>query len=1196
MPDTQRQSPYQGLAAFEKIDSPYFFGREREMRLVIANLFASPLTILYGASGAGKSSVLRAGVADQLHQRNDILLVVFNAWEGDPVIKLKLAIKLEASSVASEIEPPPSSLPLVEYLVTWGKRLDRRLMIILDQFEEYFLYHPQDDTFSSEFSKGVTQRDIPISFLISTREDSVAKLDRFKGRIPNLFDNYLRIEHLNLDAAREAIVKPIGQYNRAYPTEPAVSIDPALVDEVLAQVKTVEFTPGDVGFGKVKEGVKTSQIEAPYLQLVMTRLWDEELRTRSNVLQLSTLNRLGGAQKIVSAHLDAVMGALNSNEQSIAAMVFIPLVTPSGSKIAQRADDLATYAQRPAENVNPVLKKLADARVLCPVASLPDQPDISRYEIFHDVLARAVLDWRARFVEAQKNTETEKRIAQERQRAARFAWTLGGVILILIAMLILAIYAWSQQKIAFSRELASNALNQSSIDPELSLLLSIEAVKNWQTFEAQDALRFLLQLPNREILRGHVGGVNSTSYSPDGKFIVTAGSDKTARVWQLGTGQQVHILRHSGEVNYAAFNPTNGNQVVTASQDNMSTVWNLNTENSMPLLGHTGSVQKITFSSDGKYVATASEDRTAFIYDASTGNLITKLVGHNGPVNSVAFSRNSQSVLTASDDSTVRIWDLLTGKTLAKFEGHTDGINTAVYDPTERYVVTASKDKTARVWDTNTGTQIAILSGHEVWVNTAQFSPDGNYIVTSSADSTARVWETMPGKEVARLSEHTGAVNKAVFTLTGDRVITVSSDGKIYSWAWRLRNSKDLFNGHENEILDVAFSPNGNFFATASLDGTARIWLDKSEHLLFDLPAHNARVTTALFSPDGKYILDASEDNTAYLWEVPTQRNFVLSGHRAKLTTATFSNDGKLIATSSEDGTAIIWDSATRKVKTILSGHNAPVTWVNFAPDSKLVVTASADKTARIWDVATGKTMFELVGHTGSLRMAVFSPEINILITASDDGIAKLWSGATGQLLFDLKDHKGSVDYVAFSPDGKSVVTVDEDKTAKVWDVATGRQLKQLLGHQQRVNKAVFSSDGKQIVTASNDNTARVWDVSTEREAARLLMPRPVTTARFSSDGQFVVTASENNAAYIWNASTGRFLQVLVGHTAIVQSAMFSPDDRLVVTAGWDGYSRVFACQVCSPISDLLDEANRRVSRSLTCKERQTFLHQDTCP
>jgi hypothetical protein len=408
----QRDSPYQGLTPFDERDAAYFFGRQKDIRLIVADLFASPLTLLYGESGVGKSSVLRAGVMPALHTRDDIVAVVFSTWQTEPVDALKRAVaeSLVASGAApssEELEKVGATLPLAAYLRECRAITKRRLMIVLDQFEEYSLYHPVDDAFAREFPEAVAGRDLSASFLLSLREEAVSRLDRFEGRIPTLFDNYRRCDHLTVAAARSAIEEPIRKYNEDHPNETTMTIEPELVEAVLEQVQTGRVHIAGGGEGTTVNARAPSakhshgRIEAPYLQLVMSRIWNEERREGSNVLHWETLARLGGAPKIVQRHLDEVMGQFTEAQKDIAASVFQLLVTPSGTKIAHMVGDLADHAGVGHDELAAILDALArgSGRILRPVAALPDFPDEPRYEIFHDRLAPAILDWRRRRLE-----------------------------------------------------------------------------------------------------------------------------------------------------------------------------------------------------------------------------------------------------------------------------------------------------------------------------------------------------------------------------------------------------------------------------------------------------------------------------------------------------------------------------------------------------------------------------------------------------------------------------------------------------------------------------------------------------------------------------------------------------------------------------------------------------------------------------
>lgn len=484
------EGPYAGLMPFTEEQAQYFFGREAEREIISANLMASRLTLLYGPSGVGKSSVINAGVAHDLRAASarsrtrrgapEFALVVFRSWRDDPLRGLEHAI-------AAEVGHAATGSRFDERLRSWSDAIDGDLLIVLDQFEEYFLYHSASDgdgTFAVEFPRAVNRADLRVSFLLSMREDSIAKLDFFKGRVPRLFENYLRIDHLDRTQARDAILKPIARYNQtlADPGD-ARAIEPALVEEVLSQVGAGRVAVSGAGKGRLSmasgTGADSQRVETPYLQLVLTRLWQTERAAGSHTLRAATLESLGGAGHIVSTHLDAALDALTADERDIAAAIFQFLVTPSGTKIALGVEDLAQYARRDLEQIRPLLLRLSggENRILIPVAPPPDQPARESYQIFHDVLAAAVLEWRTRYVRTAERAAADARTEEQRLRAEREAEAANRLrrqkrtltIAVIAAVVLLLVVAAlgvtvSRQKQQFQKVAQELKTIQSSLD------------------------------------------------------------------------------------------------------------------------------------------------------------------------------------------------------------------------------------------------------------------------------------------------------------------------------------------------------------------------------------------------------------------------------------------------------------------------------------------------------------------------------------------------------------------------------------------------------------------------------------------------------------------------------------------------------------------------------------------------------------
>ncbi len=523
----QPESPYKGLNAFEdtELDALLFFGRERETEIVVANLIASRLTVLYGPSGVGKSSLLRAAVARSLRALpEEPIVVVFSSWSDDPNVALAEAVG-EAAGTAVD----GSAVAALEQAQS-----GRDVYLVLDQAEEYFLYHA-DDGGPGSFAEAlptVVGSLARVNVLISLREDSLAKLDRFTGRVPGLFSNTLRLDRLDRRSAGAAILRPVERY--ADLTGESIAVEPELVERVLDEVGAGQIEPALGGLGAVEGVESAARIEAPYLQLVMQRIWEEERAAGSSELRAATLERLGGAQHIVEEHLEGAMAELTEDEKDIAARLFNHLVTPSGTKIAHDTADLAEFGDVPVSKVEPVLLQLTRRRIL---RSLEEGGQV-RYEIFHDVLAQPVLAWRAEH-EAARELEAQKRASDRRHRQLLAIIGAGAVLLAIMGAV--TVYAVTQRsearqqaRHARANELVATADSELGRDPELSLLLASEAAGLVPGDNAERSLRQAL-LGSRvravvdtgePLLEARAQGDRLVAVSKSGDLIFSESSDR----------------------------------------------------------------------------------------------------------------------------------------------------------------------------------------------------------------------------------------------------------------------------------------------------------------------------------------------------------------------------------------------------------------------------------------------------------------------------------------------------------------------------------------------------------------------------------------------------------------------------------------------------------------------------------------------
>ena len=589
------------------------------------------------------------------------------------------------------------------------------------------------------------------------------------------------------------------------------------------------------------------------------------------------------------------------------------------------------------------------------------------------------------------------------------------------------------------------------------------------------------------------GTVHSPQFSPDGKWIVTAADDGTARVWDAQSGQPVSKpLKHNGPVNSARFSP-DGKRIVTASFDKTAQVWDVQTGQPQGgPLKHDEVVFSAQFSPDGTRIVTASGDG-ARVWDAQSGQPLTGALKQGNYMYSAQFSPDGTRIVTASGDG-ARVWHAQSGHPLTDPLNPGNKVNSAQFSPDGKWIVTASADNTAQVWVAQTGRPLTEPLKHGLSVESAQFSPDGKLIVTASDDHTARVWNAQSGQPLTEPLQHESGVNSAQFSPDGKRIVTASWDA---AQVWDLQNGQPPLTQplkHGLSVQSAQFSRDGRRIVTASADHTARVWDAQSGEPLTDPMNHGNRVNSAQFSPDGKLIVTASDDHTARVWNAQSGQPVTEPlQHSTNVHSAQFSPDGERIVTASQDGTGRIWDAQSGPPLTELLKYNFglfPVYSAQFSPNGKQIVTASGDGTARVWDAQSGQALPKPMQHFYPVYSAQFSPDGERVVTASGDGTARVWDAQSGQPLIEPLRHKGAVNSAQFSPDGTRIVTASLDGTACLWDAQSGQPLIEPLKHKGAVNSAQFSPDGTRIVTASLDGAARVWDVAPSSEKHPVWLPR----------------------------------------------------------------------------------------------------------
>jgi WD40 repeat protein len=1204
-------SPYVGLTFYTQQDSAMFFGRESEQTVLISNLRASRLTLLYAQSGAGKSSLLRAGVASRLAElaqrsfsqrgtaRN--IPVVFSSWRDDPTVELIGAIQEAITPFVRAVPPqapPPDQLEAA--IEAASAATDATLLVILDQFEEYFLYRSREARerpFADELAACINRPELRVHFLISIREDAYSGLgDLFKGRISNVYGNYFHLEHLTRDAAREAIEKPIMSFNELHPDQAPVEIEPGLVDAVLDQLRPDQFASGQGGVGRLADGNGTrparEEVAAPYLQLVMKRLWDTELGQGSRRLRLETLAELGGAQTIVRTHVDRALASLADEDREATVDIFHHLVTPSGTKIALAASDLAEYTGRAADETNALLERLASSgiRILRPVPPPPGGTGGARFEISHDLLAPAILDWgsRRRAVRLEHEKEAaERQVQTEKRRTRMFRALAIGSAVLLIAATVLAVTATSaeqsaqsaRQKAESSAASAEVTLSQDvlSKDPDLAALLALHALQGPHSSQAETALRDALSQLHLKATLIPPPPQRSAVFSTDGTRILTASADGTIRIWDPASDQQIAAFAGFGPLNTAAFSP-DGTRIVTANDDGTVRILSASSSHRVisiltPPGGNGYAVSSATFSPDGSLIATSYADGTARVWNARTGRQVATLSAEQGhQLLAAAFSPDGKLLVIASSSGNARIYDVRTGAQQGVLPGSI-GLLGATFSPDGKLVVTACGDGTARIWNVSSHKQVGALTppGNPYMVFSAAFSPDGKQIVTASGDGVARIWDAASNRLVRAFGTpgHDSLLT-AAFSHDGKQLVTASAGGLVRVWDTASGDQSGLLPAEagSNPLRAAALSPDGTLAATGSPFGTVTIWKapasgsgtpDWKQIDVVSLPEGDA-VNRVAFSSDGKLLATAGQSGRAYVWKIqgglPWGESDSAEGQ--PLNTVAFDPaNPNLVLTADNDGNARIFRVSDDQQVREFSVPGWDMNAAAFSPDGNRIVTASGDGYARIWNASNGKPIGDKFGYGVSVTSAEFSNDGREILTttqSSGTGYTDIWDATktTPTVTAIIQEPGTNIPLdAAFSPDGSTVVTVGTDGIAREWSTSTETQVLAFAGHSAPISTVAFG--GTEMITASSDGTARIWDTGPIEQ--RSLLPGPAGDQIYSAtfdpaNPRIMATADDSNGTVtIWNTGDQKAVVRPLNVPGAV-SAEFSANGKFLVTAG----------------------------------------------
>ncbi|MEG4857213.1 WD40 repeat domain-containing protein [Microcoleus sp. K1-B6] len=1119
------------MSAFREEDKDLFFGREEFVEKLVEAVKQHSLVPVIGASGSGKSSVVLAGLIPRLQAEETWLIASFRP-QNQPFYGLASAlVRVRYPELQKDEQDKETSkrFDLMKDLKLWQLVINileenpgKQLLLVIDQFEElYALDSEEQQQFVDALLEAIKENPIRFKLVLTIRTD--------------FLDRIMMYPRFKEAALQQESHKFLGAMNRE---EMRSVIE--LVDRP-TQKKIVELEEGLTE--RILDDVQQEPGSLPLLEFALTQLWKEN---KGGTLTFQTYEKIGGVKKVLANHADKIYDRLNEEEKQQAQQIFLQLARPGEMlediTVAVDTRRLATRAEIGESNWN-LVQKLA--------SSDPDKPDKERQlpllvtgrndrtgdqtvEVVHEALIR---EWE----KLQQWIDDDRAFLTWRHQlwAQMEIWNYGdrdqGDLLRGRPLVIAE--DWLQKR-------RSELINeQEYIEQSLKL--------HKQKQQKQKHIRWGIF----SVLMGFLGIAGGLWWHAESQKQKVENSQSQLRINYsaalFNQGQNFDALMAALQV--AKPLPSEPKPPIEVVEGLRQAVYGVIERNRLE--GHSNWVNGVSFSPDGKTLASGSGDNTIKLWNVDTGQVISTIEAHNSPITSVSFSPDGKTLASGSADNTIKLWNVQTSKVITTLNKHSKGLRSISFSR-DGILASGSDDSTIKLWDVKTGKVIHTLKGHKNIVYSISFSPDGKILASGSADKTIKLWNVKTGKEEKSLPEHENAVLSVSFSRDG-ALASGSADNTIKLWDIKTGKVIHTLKEHKNSVFSVSFSADGKTLASGSDDNTIRLWDVKTGERTTIFTEHNNTVRSLSFSPDGKTLASGSGDNSIKLWNISSGKEQTFKGHQDSIFSVSFSPDGKTLASASPDKTIKLWDLTTGKQKPLKGKeHSKFVRSVSFSPDGKVLASGSDDQTIKLWNIDKDKG--ELIrtiedAHSKPIYSVSFGADSKTLASGSEDKTIKIWDLDTDKQTI-LKEHDKTVRSVSFSPDGKTLASGSDDSTIKLWDVnTTGKSKNTLTGHDNWVSSVSFSPDGKTLASGSADKSIILWDVGVDKPIIKNIFTEVSTVygVSFSPDGKTLAYGTDDPGVKLWDLNTGNII-TLDGHTNGVYSISFSPDGKTLASGSGD--------------------------------------------
>lgn len=1199
---SEKNNPYRGLMGYEEEHRALFFGRTAVADSLCTLVQTAELVVVVGASGTGKSSLLRAGLLPRLRALRT------PAWRILPPQRPGTSPLLMLQALAAELAPGAASLweAAAEFC---RSHPDERLLLLIDQTEEIVSNAPVElPAFLAQLDQARRAGAGQLHIVLALRAD---------------FEPYFGA--LLRDGAAQRFVSPpmsraeLREAIEGPAAERVLFFDPpSLCDRLLDEVVD---TPGPL----------------PLLSFVLSEMYRASLRRpRDRTLSDADYQSLGGLSGSLSQRADAVYASYaDAADQRAFRHLVLRMVVP-GELSRKRVFDSELVFTAPVEQrrVRAIVKRLLDERLL--VSDLDSRgrrfiepahdklvmgwPQLGRFlahdqgYLLHHSLREAARVWErnqrdsaylwdrdpllpqavaTRQREPGRYNQPEEDFVQQSQRRKRRG---QGLIVLVVVLLIGGLGAWLQQERLAARRAHQQLLaayqerGRQLLQQGNSAAALLWLNRAYQQGGDAPSLRFLLAQAtmSQEIalppLSGMEGQVSKAIFSPDGTRIVTLSArNESPKIWDAKSGELLDSLEGHTAVVLDAVYSADGSQLLTASADRTAKLWDAATGILLDSLKHEHEVRRVAFNAEGTRALTAAGDGGVRLWAVENGELLVTRAGRSA-IQSVRFSPHGTSIIAESDEHSLSAWDAKQDS-LGEWgiaAGSTSALEAVGFSADGEHIITVGSDKAMWEWDLRGKTPRGpiLLDPDPQQFTFAAIAPTGHRLVAIYPGSRMKIWDLPQGRLLTELPgkpEHGDNTLKAIFSADGARFLTFAQDGAVRIFS---ENGQLLRTLPVDKLRAASFSPDGALVMTVADEKNVQVWDLQSgrPRAALHVPSRLRRVSQSMDGP-GPSPVDKVDTRWATYSNIPVRS---LSHHGRALSAELSPNGQHCLIVSLQPGFGPFRDADVhtfREDGTDSERGLSRSSWVALSalsPDGTIVAAAGWDVSARIWDVQRGVERAPLRGHTGRITAVTFSADGRRILTGSRDNTAKIWDAASGQPLLTLTGHSDAVRTVLFSADGRHAITSDEAGQARYWDAQSGSLLATFRGDTGQLRSIHVSADSSRVVIG-NSNETLVWDTRSDRPLATHSASDLGYLLAVSPDGRRLVLRF-GSGVVTRDAITGAALNRLSGHEGSVLMAAYSADGERLVTASEDKTARVFDAASGRPLLSLVGHAEEVVS------------------